>query len=211
VSALYLYALAAEAPRAPLGRGIFDEEIGFLDGGDLVAAVGDLGGERAIPITEAALRGQDAVVRRIAEVCDALLPARFGTLTDGDSLRREMGERREGWVEALRRVRGCEQITLRLPSEGGAPLENAGPGARYLAARRRVIPLLGPLRHALGELVRGERIDHRAQSVAVHHLIPRVGHARYREAMASDGRLRGLELAPGAPWPPYAFAGGGVA
>ena len=99
-------------------------------------------------------------------------------------------------------VREHEQMTLRLygprrsaagpapgPAPGTDPAVGArlGPGARYLAARNRLLrtalaPELDPVRPLLHELVADERIQRHATPpllVSVYHLVRRDRRARY--------------------------------
>jgi hypothetical protein len=132
-----------------------------------------------------------------------------------------------GLGDALRLVAGREQMTLHVFHE--APLagdvetndERAddpalGPGARYLAERRRHwrqkerVPELEPLRPRLDALVAAERVDLRATPplrVSVYHLIERGRSAEYRDAVEANLDLvAGVRLRVSGPWAPYAFA-----
>jgi hypothetical protein len=188
MSGLYLYALVGRAPAAPLGVGLGGEPLSLVASPHVVAVVGEM--REAPAATPDAVRGHDAVVRRLAEVSEAILPARFGSLHAAPVL--------AGWLEgatatvgeALRLVAGREQMTLHVyhmgspgmashtphaecPREPGALRDveegpGVGPGTRYLTERRRhrrereSLSELEPLRPRLDALVTAERVELRA-------------------------------------------------
>ena len=91
------------------------------------------------------------------------------------------------------------------------PVEQGGPGTRYLEARRREIerahslPEIEPLLDRLRPLVRAERIERKEQGTllgTVYHLVRREDVPAYKEA-AKDHRV-----AASGPFPAYAFAPG---
>jgi hypothetical protein len=218
---LYIYALVDEEPAAPLGEGIAGEPLRLIRHGRILAVAGDLA-ERPRPETTI-LKRQDEVVRRLAEIFAALLPARFGeAFATETALVERIGPLREDLAAALALVRGCVQMTLRVfgepePAAGGAREEDfaAGPGARYLEARRREhergrsLPEIEPLREALRPLLRAERIErHEAGRLlgTAYHLVPRAETGAYLTALAANkDRLGGRRVAASGPWPPYAF------
>src|SRR5262249_39713141 len=176
----------------------------------------------------AAVLGHDAVVRRLSDVSAAILPTRFGMIDDPSALIDWLHTAADALGEALRLVAGREQMTLHVfdgddPSavDANEPADDAGeaasgPGARYLALRRRErrreegVPELVPLRARLAALVVAERTERRATRpfrASVYHLIERGRSADYRAAV-DGGRelLRGVRLRVSGPWAPYAFA-----
>jgi hypothetical protein len=219
MSRVYLYALLSATPRAETGVGICDEPLRTVATDALVALVGDVD---AIPaVSAAALRAQDTLVSRLAGALDAVLPARFGTVVADDATLVEMlARRRPELTRALARVAGCEQMTLRVWGQAGAPAPPApavgdGPGARYLAARRhaheraRQVPELDGLRPALAPLVRDERIERHDRPpllATVQHLVGRGASASYRTAVeVGAARLSPWRVSVSGPWLPYAF------
>jgi Gas vesicle synthesis protein GvpL/GvpF len=218
---VYLYAILARAPSSPCGSGVCAEPLRLVACGDLVAVVGDL---PATPeATAMTLRTQDTVLRRLALAVDAVLPARFGTLlADDGAVSEALTRRREALAQALGRVAGCEQMTLRVWGEGVAAAATAGggaaggPGTRYLAARRQAheqaqrVPELEPLRRRLGDLVRAERVERHDRPpllATVQHLVPRGAGGRY-VALADETReaMKPWRVSVTGPWLPYAFA-----
>jgi len=207
VTVLYLYALApalvsgvsgvsgAAGSAVPaLGTGLAGEPLRAVPCGRLLALVGEVAAPPAV--SAQALAGQDAAVRRLADLLPALLPVRFGEHAAGEAeLAEHLAPLAAELSEALERVAGCVQMTLRVfrtaaslpghdaaqpvpaPAASGvattaAALEG-GPGTRYLAARRqaveqaRVVPEIAPLRAALGPLLRGERTERLERRPAV--------------------------------------------
>jgi hypothetical protein len=221
VSDVYVYALLGEAPRSAGGVGVDDEPLRVLRVGGVLAAVGEV--RQRPPLSEAVLRAHDTVVRRLAGSVDAILPVRFGALLSEDALRAALTARAGELEGALALVAGREQMTLRLFGEAAAPAEepaavgaDAGPGARYLDARRRQrqraqsAPELAPLRPALGGLVRAERVqrhDAAPLRASVYHLVDRGAADAYRAAIdGGAAALAPLRVTASGPWPPYAFA-----
>jgi hypothetical protein len=205
VSPLYLYAVIDEEPSS-LG-----EPLRLVRCGELLIVAGD-----AVPaLTPENLASQDAVVRRLD--VPAVLPIRFGeTVRDEEELCKLLEPRSSDLAAALDRVRGCEQMTLRVFGEPAPlpepPEKDAGPGTRYLEARRREIerarslPEIGPLLDRLRPLVRAERIERKEQGRllgTVYHLVRKEDVAAYKEALREEDGV-----AVSGPWPPYAFAPG---
>jgi hypothetical protein len=216
---LYLYALVDDESAGSLGEGLAGEPLRLVPLGAVSAVVGDLS-ERPRPDREP-LERQDAVVRRLAEHFAAILPARFGEVfADETTLAGRLASREREMTEALDRVRGCVQMTLRVFGEPAAVPEPevaaGGPGSRYLAARRREaerarsLPEIEPIREALRPLLRGERVE-RAEAGPLlgtaYHLVLRGQDGAYRAALeTARERIGGRRVAATGPWPPYAFA-----
>ena len=219
MSDVYVYALLGDAPAPDAGAGLREEPLRVVRVGDLLAAVGEMSERPAV--SEATLRAHDAVVRRLADAVDAILPVRFGSLLTESSLADLLRVRARELSEALALVAGREQMTLRVLGDTPATEEvadvaadDAGPGARYLAARRaewrraREAPELAPLRPGLAQLVRAERVtrhDTPPLLASVYHLIDRGAAAAYGAVVerAEAGTVRVVATGP---WPPYAFA-----
>jgi hypothetical protein len=192
----------------------------------------------------ASLEAHDTVVRRLAERASAVLPVRFGEWLEGETaLAEQLVPRAPALAEALALVRGCVQMTLRVfgePSPAARSQEvqhqsdrsdqldrsapAAGPGTRYLAARRRELersrslPEIEPLRDVLRPLLRAERVRRQETGLLVgtaYHLVPREATEAYLGALyavgGAEGRLpAGHRVAASGPWPPYAFGPEGL-
>ncbi|MCO5165694.1 MAG: GvpL/GvpF family gas vesicle protein [Planctomycetes bacterium] len=226
MSGLWLYAFVDQVGAGDLGNGLAGEPLRAVSPGGLQAVVGVLSAAPSGTSPEG-LRGHDAVVRRLADVAAAVLPARFGqTAPDEGALADRVRPRADALRRALDLVRGREQMTLRLFGAGAAPVEPAppddaalGPGARYLARRRAAlgVPEAADLLAALGPAVRASRVERPAPGRAagallasVYHLVDRGAADVYRarvEALAPALAPRRVRVS--GPWPAYAFAGEG--
>lgn len=200
-----LYAVAQGAPRSIAGALGEPLRVVSCGGVELVC------GAPAPALSAEALRAHEAAVRRIADAADACLPARFGAGAAGEpELIELVRPRLPELTEALRLVRGREQMTLRVLGDPAAPPPSGGPGTRYLEGRRRAhgVPELDPLRSALSDLIRAERVERHAEPgliASVYHLIDRGSAARYRELLGSTP-LEAVRVTVSGPWPAWSFA-----
>lgn len=208
---LYLYAVIENAPES-LGNGVAGEPLRLVRCGEVLVVAG----EAAPAVTPENLAAQDAVVRRLSRLA-TVLPVRFGqTARDEEELCKLLKPRGSDLLQALERVRGCDQMTLRVFGEAeppsSEPQEEVGPGTRYLEARRREVerahslPEIQPLLDHLRPLVRAERIERKEQGRllgTVYHLVGREDVPAYQKALKEERRV----TASG-PWPAYAFAPG---
>jgi hypothetical protein len=219
---LVVYAILAPPSRPIRRRGASGEPITIVRCGTLHVALGEV--SAVPPVTAPALRAHDAVVRRLAGDSAAILPTRFGTVVaDAAELRSRLTSLAPALREALTTVRGREQMTLRVfaardrrpaagdrrPAAGDRPATEAESGTAYLArARSRTnVPELAPLRDAVAQFVRAERIERGTTAPLVataYHLIDRGKSRAYLTAV----RRAAVELKVRAsgPFPPYAFA-----
>jgi hypothetical protein len=223
VSPRYLYALLDAEPAAPIGVGLAGEPLQIIGCAGIYAATGDM--REAPTATPDALRGHDAVVRRLATLADAVLPARFGTLaTDEGDLRERLARTSGSWPAALARVAGREQMILRVYSRSPAPgreetpppVAGGGPGAAYLAERARRlraatdIAELESLRDVLVRFVIEERLERHDTPPLVasaYHLIARGQASEYTAAVEqAAAAVEGMRVRVSGPWAPYAFA-----
>jgi hypothetical protein len=199
-----VYAIVAE--EQPL-----DEGLRLVRCGEVSAVVGE---SEPVPVTPEALAAHDAVVRRLADRFEALLPVRFGErVKDEAELAKLLGPREAQLSEALERVRGCAQMTLRVfgDPEPAPAVDQGGPGTRYLEARRRArsLPEIKPLLDALHPLLRGEhtmRHDQGSYFGTAYHLVRREDVPAYLSLVQSVET--GWRVTASGPWAPYAFAPG---
>jgi hypothetical protein len=228
MSPLYLYGLVKAPPSGSLGAGLAGEPLGLFSVGGLHAVIGEVAARPAV--TPATLSFHDEVVRRLSSLAPALLPARFGEcLADERALSEALLPQADRFASALALVEGCVQMTLRVfgepedsveaapVPEATEPEAGAGPGARYLAARRRAgfagLPELFALRQDLRPLLRAERIERPRVAgrllATAHDLVRREDASDYRRTVeaAAEG-LAGRKLVVSGPWPAYAFATG---
>jgi hypothetical protein len=186
-----------------------DEGLRLVRCGEVSAVVGDAEAGR---VTLEALAAHDAVVRRLAERFDALLPVRFGEkVKDETDLAKLLGPRGPRLAEALERVRGCAQMTLRVfgDPEPVPTVDEGGPGTRYLETRRRarLLPEIAPLLAALRPLLKDERTvrhDQGSYFGTAYHLVRREEVPTYL-CIAREVET-GRKVTASGPWPPYAFA-----
>ncbi len=223
MSPLYVYAIACGGVDLGGGRGLAGETLALVTGDKVAAVVGEM--PAAPAADEAALRAHDRVVRGIADRAEAVLRGGFGSLVrDAAELRAALDEAADAHAAALERVRGREQMTLRIldaagadagpPAAAGTIPAADGPGARYLAERAREsgasgVPGLRPLLDRLAGVVRAEAIErHRVPPLraSVFHLIDRGTSAGYLDAVrAAAADIPEVRVVPSGPWPPYAF------
>jgi hypothetical protein len=222
VSGLSVYGIIAADPDG-LGSGLANEPLRTVGSGPVRAIVGDLAEPpRAEPAT---LTAHDATVRRLADRIPALLPARFGQwLPDERAVTDWLEAHHRELAEALARIAGCVQMTLRVYSasdigenQAPDPTSIGGPGTQYLTKRRqqfereRSLPEIAPLRDALRPLLRAERIERPAAPgrlrATAYDLIAREATDDYSRIVAETApRLAGFRVTASGPWPPYAFA-----
>jgi hypothetical protein len=200
---LYVYAIADAPVALDDLRGVAGEPLLVVTSGDgkSHAIAGDLAGAITVtnpPVISAeTLRAQDALVRELAARTGALLPARFGArFTDERALRQTLDDLAIRLERALTRVRGREQMTIRVFHEGSstasievpdsqgdssdsrvsresnessddAPM---GAGTRYMRRRaeegRRLPAAVEDLRAALADAIDDERVE-RGQSPVI--------------------------------------------
>jgi hypothetical protein len=189
--------------------------IEVVDAGGLGAVVRR---RRAAPrLDEKTLRAQYRVVARVHEKTDAVLPVRFGALVDEEELVRVVRLRRGALAQALRRMRGRSQMTVRLIGPPAPARHGARPvsGADYLRARVDAgRPVLTPYADAILGALRPIASDERLGAgrgpvrLTIDHLVLDGRIARYRsrvERLAEAWDARAETILSG-PLPPFAFA-----
>jgi Gas vesicle synthesis protein GvpL/GvpF len=208
---VYVYALSSPGlPRrlSVLGRRLQCIAIGGID------AILERSGTPARTLDDIQL--QHRIVSRLAARASSLLPARFGSIVNEGALRSLVEERQNEILAALRLVRNCEQMTLRVfgPAERGGDTDPpAASGTAYLARRRerahQPAPELEIVRRELGALARAERAEpgERGVRLVVYHLVARRLISRYRRrATVLQALLTPYGVTVTGPWPVFAFA-----
>jgi hypothetical protein len=218
---LYLYAIVEGLDGVEDRRGAASEPLELLTFGHVTAVGGTL--PSTLPLDRATLVAQDRVVRELHSSAAALLPMRFGAgFASNADAARALALQASTLVEALKRVRGKEQMTLRMTSVTGLPVERsakvgARPGAtgstgrEYLERRAaeqtppEIVPLLG----ALSQIQRATRVERgRTPDViaTVYQLIDRGRAGEYLDiATAAARRIEGVSVRITGPSPCYAF------
>jgi hypothetical protein len=207
---LYTYALAERG--LPTRFTVLGRRLQVIDIGRVSAIVEAV--REAPPATEEALRRQHAVVTRLAERADALLPVRFGATFTRRELNTRVESAEDVVLAALRHVRGCMQMTVRIHAPAAPDMSVARPssGTAYLAARserrRAQRGVAARIRRAVSRLIVDERTDEgKGELLAtVYHLIRSVNAWRYRSAVEAVAPTLGpVRLSVTGPWPVFAF------
>jgi hypothetical protein len=212
---LYLYGIAAHPVRLA-ATGVCRRPVRSIAIAPFHVIVEEAGG---VPrATMANLRRHSAVIASVVDRGRDVLPVRFGTVVSGRSqLRRVVQARQEELSQALERVKGRVQMTVRVPIDEprAAASGSAVRGASYLRARaalerqRARNPLVRAIQRAAKPFVRASRVEWRAGPpalVSVHHLVARSRIEQYRDAVGQAMQARRAEGAVSGPWAPFAFA-----
>ena len=209
---LYVYAFVEAPAVVPETEGIDSAPVAAERAAGLDAIVSHHDNE-SVDASEPAVIAHARVVDAVAELNDAVLPARFGGMhADADALRAAVAERAVSLAAALERVRGCVELGLRVL----APAADPGPattGAGYMHARleqRRATERLADEVHTpLAELARATTRTVGATPrllLSAAYLVPREDASTFRDAV---GRLQRehptLTIACTGPWPAYSF------
>lgn len=225
---LYVYAIAGEPIRVDDLSGIAGERLLAVSAGPCHAIAGEMTISHHIDATADTLRAQDALVRQLASRAEALLPARFGSRFDDEAaVRQSLDTLTPRLEQALARVRGCEQMTIRLFTTVAAPAtvtasataaagpdagREAGPGTQYMLRRaaeaRDATAALDRVRAHVAAHVKDERIEHGRPPVigSIHHLIPRGTSDAYRARLDELAAASAIRMRISGPSPAYAFA-----
>jgi hypothetical protein len=158
---------------------------------------------------------QHRIVSRLAARASALLPARFGSVVTEGALRALVTERHDEIEEALRLVRNCEQMTVRVfgpAAREGATDPPSGSGTAYLTRRRERAhqrpPEVEIIHRELGALAKAEQAEagERGFRLVVYHLVARRLVSRYRRrASVLQPLLAPYAVTVTGPWPVFAF------
>ena len=154
------------------------------------------------------------------------LPFRFGTVVTEYQLGNYVSAREAALKARLAELRGCIEMSVKIISDRVEPETQAqhpsqGPGATFLAAKRRGI--LGGesnaaraakvsqwLHEQLSTLIRDEQITLRPTDkmvLSAAHLVEHGKVGQYREKLAEMRQNRAdLHFLLSGPWPPYSFA-----
>src|SRR5262245_11789215 len=110
---LYLYAIVDGLDSVEGRRGAAAEPLELLTFGHLTVVAGTL--SDPLTLDRATLAAQDRVVRELHSRATALLPMRFGAaFPSATAAARAIDLKAAALGDALARVRGCEQMTLRV-------------------------------------------------------------------------------------------------
>ena len=206
---VHLYALAAHPVRLPDDSELRSVQV---DGIDAVWTRGALVTGEA---TEHEIVAHAGVVEQIAELNDAVLPARLGTpYEDERAVRAAVRGRVTQLREALERVRGCVEMGVRVLKEETGTGETVASGGEYMRARleqiREAERLAGEIQVAVGATAREAKQQVLATPqllLTAAYLVPRDDVQVFRNAVEAMQRRRGdVTIVCTGPWPPYSFA-----
>jgi gas vesicle protein GvpL/GvpF len=208
---LYLYAFAERPVRLPDALGLEGSALSAEEADGVTAVVSAVTGGTVRPSEEAVL-AHAHVVDALAELNEAVVPARFGrAFSDAERLRRVMAERSDALGRALRHVRGCVELGLRAIPPANATGEAPASGRDYmrwrLAEQHRIERLGDDLDAPLAALARASTGMQTAPGLlSAAYLVPRERVDDFRRAVRELERTHGgVALACTGPWPPYSF------
>jgi hypothetical protein len=213
--AWYVFALIDTPPDGRAGRGL----TGPLAIRPIAGAFAAVERRADVPPADfGSLDRHQRVVAALAARVPAILPVRFGTLLEEETLEEALGERDDEIAEAFGVVRGRVQFTWRRSgprvnqAEGGARRPEPASGAEYLrraaAASRPAPPAIWrTVRSKTVRFVAGERYQPRTAALpdALYHLVARGDSRRYSSIAAALVHANPALTITG-PWPPFAFA-----
>jgi hypothetical protein len=158
---------------------------------------------------------RETVIEALMEQCD-LLPARYGTrVEDEAAAERALAERRTELSDALERVRGAVELSLRVLGDEPEPDEPPTSGTEYLRAKAgrstAEAATAGVVHGPLAALARastqqGGRATRELLRGA--YLVDRAAVGRFVDSVEGLQQANPhLRLLCTGPWPPYSFAG----
>jgi hypothetical protein len=207
---IYLYAIADGLPGVGDLQGVARESLRLLTLDSLTLVAGDV--LESPPLDATVLADQDRVVRELHKQSAALLPMRFGTIYESvDAAARAIKTRGPVLRDALARVNGRDQMTLRILGRSTGVVRAASSGTEYLRHRAALAtpPAIAPLIDALKPLQRATRIEASTTSgmiASVYQLIDRGSSETYVERVqAVAPRIADLTVRISGPSPCYAF------
>jgi Gas vesicle synthesis protein GvpL/GvpF len=233
---LYAYCLSDEAtPDLVEGAaGVAGAQARLIGYESIKAVVSDFDGERARITRENVFAHENLIHRVLARTTP--LPFRFGMVTSAARLESYLASHRAALLAQLSRVRDTVEMSVKIiwdaeaikraaadwsergPATGAT--EVAGPGAAFLAAKRREVAGDEALKRRASEIARwlDERLREtvressvrvcptRAMAIAAAHMVERARLDDYREQVAGARRGRGdLHFLTSGAWPPYSF------
>ena len=230
---LYAYCLSDAITAAALEQaiGIADAKPDLIERGGVRAVVSEFDGD-AVAVTRNNVIAHEKINASVLRQTTPL-PFRFGVLTDAERLEQYLETHRESLQAGLARVRDAVEMSVKIiwnkqavesaaiaHQQADDPVEAAGPGTAFLAAKR--LELLGSA--ALNEqaaslaawMSEQLRAAVRAASVSTHpqqalvvraaHLVDRARLETYRERVKRMlVARREFHFLTSGPWPPYSF------
>jgi hypothetical protein len=206
-----VYAIGQRGESPLAGYGLAHKPLRAIHADALIAVVSDQEAA-ALRSDVETLWEYQRIVERIAEVC-AIVPARFGSVMDGDGAVVEMlRSKREHLVTVLEHTRGAVELSVRATWEQ-APEPEQQTGIGYMRAR---LQLRGRAREVAGELMPLAKLSRTSrcklpagpeQPMRCAYLVDRELVEDFTASLRRlDQQLRDVELVCTGPWPPYSFA-----
>jgi hypothetical protein len=233
---LYAYCLSDEATDDVIenAAGVAGAQARLIGLESIKAVVSDFHGERARVTRENIFAHEDIIHRVLARTTP--LPFRFGMVISAARLESYLASNETALLSQLSRVRNTVEMSVKIiwdaeaikraaiewtgGSDIGSAAETVGPGAAFLAAKRREAAGGEALRKQAGEIARW--LEHRlgaavressvrvcptqGMAIAAAHLVERARVDEYRAQVAEARRERGdLRFLTSGAWPPYNF------
>ncbi|HKT83216.1 MAG TPA: GvpL/GvpF family gas vesicle protein [Solirubrobacterales bacterium] len=211
---LYIYAIA-DSPATPTGTGLHGAPLRRIRSGRLAALISEH--PRAPEPDEEVLWAHEQVVEELMS-SGTVLPLRFGSSVErGEDLMTMLAERREEFMDALERVRGAVELSVRaelpvMPS-AEAPLPRPRSGTAYLMERaeqeRRERSAVELVHRPLAALARDSVAPALTHGVHQFKAAYLVDAGRVEDFGSRVGELNadleGTRVTCTGPWPPYSF------
>jgi hypothetical protein len=214
--AWYVFALVDRPPSGPKGKGLS----GALGLRSIPGGLAVVERRADVPPPEfGPLRRHHDVVAHLAARVPAIIPVRFGTLLDDETIDEALAERGEEIQQAFEAVRDRVQFTWRRQprtsrrATARAKLHTLAElsGTEYLRRAARAATPPPPrswrsLRAILAPLISAERYQPATATTpeSLYHLVPRDAGARY-STVATGLRQADAALTLTGPWAPFAF------
>jgi Gas vesicle synthesis protein GvpL/GvpF len=233
---LYAYCLSDEATPGLIegAAGVAGAQARLIEHDSIKAVVSDFEGERA-RITRENIFAHENIIHRVLARATPL-PFRFGMVTSAARLESYLASHRAGLLSQLSRVRDTVEMSVKIiwdaeavkraapdAAEGNAiasATEIVGPGASFLAAKRREVAGDEALRRRAAEIARwlDRRLSEavressvrvcptRGMAIAAAHMVERARLDEYRARVAQARQERSdLHFLTSGAWPPYSF------
>ena len=197
---LHLYALTEHPAQLAAARGIEGSLLLTVevDGIDAVFS------EPAVEVREAtddAILAHAGVVEKIAELNDAVLPARLGRpYASEEALAEGVRARAPELRKALERVRGCAELGVRVVSNAQGAGAPARTGAEYMRSRLDAVRTIA--RDTASQILAAPQFV-----LSAAYLVPRTEVDSFQTAVGTvERKLPEFTFVCTGPWPPYSFA-----
>jgi Gas vesicle synthesis protein GvpL/GvpF len=213
VSVLYVYAIT-DSRTEPQLAGLHGAPLQRIEGGELAAVVSEH--PVAPELDEEVLWEHEQVVEELMSLA-TILPLRFGSSVErADALIAMMAERREEFLEALDRVRGAVELSVRaeLPApRAGDPPSHPGSGTAYLMQRaererreREAVELVHRPLAALARCSMPPVSPRNPRQFKAAYLVEETGVEEFGSRVSElNAGLDDVRVSCTGPWPPYSF------